>query len=114
VSSVFGRTGTVTAASGDYTVAQITGAASLASPVFTGTPTVPGYVTSSTTVNGHALSANVTVAASDITTGTLPHAQLPALVSGDIPNNAAVPEPLLSHLVPLCRVTFQPQPLLMV
>ncbi len=43
----------------------------------------------STTVNGHALSANVTVSASDLTTGTLPHAQLPTLVSGDIPNNAA-------------------------
>ncbi len=60
-----------------------------ASPVFTGSPTVPGYVPSSTAVNGHALSANVTVSASDLTTGTLPHAQLPALVSGDIPNNAA-------------------------
>ncbi|HLX83808.1 MAG TPA: hypothetical protein VKR59_07910 [Terriglobales bacterium] len=42
-----------------------------------------------TTVNGHALSANVIVSASDITTGTLPHAQLPTLLSGDIPNNAA-------------------------
>ena len=60
-----------------------------ASPVFTGSPTVPGYVTSSTTVNGHALSSNVTVSASDLTTGILPHGQLPALVSGDIPNNAA-------------------------
>jgi hypothetical protein len=60
-----------------------------ASPVFTGSPTVPGYVPTSTTVNGHGLSANVTVSASDITTGTLPHAQLPALVSGDIPNNTA-------------------------
>jgi hypothetical protein len=29
------------------------------------------------------------VSASDLTTGTLPHGQLPALVSGDIPNNAA-------------------------
>lgn len=37
VSSVFGRTGAVVAASGDYTVAQITGAAPLASPTFTGT-----------------------------------------------------------------------------
>jgi hypothetical protein len=72
VASVFGRTGTVTAQSGDYTAAQVTGA-----------------VANTTTVNGHALSANVTVSASDITTGTLPHAQLPALVSGDIPNNAA-------------------------
>jgi uncharacterized protein (TIGR02217 family) len=50
-----------------------------------------GYtpVANTITVNGHALSANVTVSASDITTGTLPHAQLPALVSGDIPANAA-------------------------
>jgi hypothetical protein len=60
-----------------------------ASPVFTGAPTVPGYVPNSTTVNGHGLSTNVTVSASDLTTGTLPHAQLPTLVSGDIPNNAA-------------------------
>jgi hypothetical protein len=47
------------------------------------------FVPPSTTVNGHALSSNVTVSASDITTGTLPHAQLPTLLSGDIPNNAA-------------------------
>ena len=48
-----------------------------------------GYVSTATTVNGHALSSNVTVSASDLTTGTLPHAQLPSLVSGDIPANAA-------------------------
>ncbi len=60
-----------------------------ASPVFTGSPIVPGYVPTGTSVNGHALSSNVTVAASDLTTGTLPHAQLPALASGDIPNNAS-------------------------
>lgn len=46
-------------------------------------------VPQTTTVNGYSLSGNVVVSASDITTGTLPHAQLPALVSGDIPNNAA-------------------------
>src|SRR5579864_3689975 len=46
-------------------------------------------VPNTVTVNGHALSSNVTVSASDITAGTLPHAQLPALVSGDIPGNAA-------------------------
>jgi len=63
--------------------------APLASPSFTGTPTVPGYVPTSTMVNGHALASNVTVSASDVTTGTLPHAQLPGLVSGDIPANAA-------------------------
>lgn len=50
-----------------------------------------GYtpVANTTTVNAHALSANVVISASDLTTGTLPHAQLPSLVSGDIPNNAA-------------------------
>ena len=41
VSSVFGRTGSVVAASGDYTVSQVTGAAPLASPSLTGTPTAP-------------------------------------------------------------------------
>ena len=41
VSSVFGRTGAVTATSGDYAVAQVTGAAPLASPGLTGTPTAP-------------------------------------------------------------------------
>ena len=44
-------------------------------------------------VNGGAPSAVLTAAtglnASNINTGTLPHAQLPALVSADIPNNAA-------------------------
>ena len=48
-----------------------------------------GKASTSTTINGHALSSNVTISASDITTGTLPHAQLPSLISGDIPNNAA-------------------------
>ena len=48
-----------------------------------------GKVATSVTVNGHALTSNVVVSASDLTTGTLPHAQLPTLVSGDIPNNAA-------------------------
>lgn len=41
VGSVFGRTGAVTATSGDYSVSQVTGAAPLASPAFTGTPTAP-------------------------------------------------------------------------
>jgi hypothetical protein len=41
VSSVFGRTGVVAALSGDYSVAQVTGAAPLASPTFTGTVTEP-------------------------------------------------------------------------
>ncbi len=41
VSSVFGRTGAVVATSGDYTVAEVTGAAPLASPALTGVPTAP-------------------------------------------------------------------------
>jgi len=41
VTSVFGRSGAVTATSGDYSVAQVTGAAPLASPALTGTPTAP-------------------------------------------------------------------------
>ena len=42
VSSVFTRTGAVVAVSGDYTVGQVTGAAPLASPTFTGTATFSG------------------------------------------------------------------------
>lgn len=41
VTSVFGRTGAVVATSGDYAVGQVTGAAPLASPALTGTPTAP-------------------------------------------------------------------------
>jgi hypothetical protein len=41
VTSVFSRTGAVTAQSGDYSVAQVTGAAPLASPALTGAPTAP-------------------------------------------------------------------------
>jgi hypothetical protein len=41
VNSVFTRTGAVVAATGDYTVAQVTGAAPLVSPTFTGSPSAP-------------------------------------------------------------------------
>ena len=54
VPSVFGRTGSVTAASGDYSCSQVTGC----------TP-------NTTTVNGHALSGNVTVSAGDLSAGAL-------------------------------------------
>ncbi len=50
---------------------QAQGYAALASPTFTGTPTVPGYVPTSTTVNGHALSSSVTVAPADLAAGAL-------------------------------------------
>src|SRR5258708_1734948 len=76
--TVFGRSGAVVAASGDYTVSQITGAAPLGSPTFTGTPVVPGDTTTSTTVQRHPLSSNVTRSSSDPTTGTLSTGQMPA------------------------------------
>src|SRR5215831_1284426 len=41
VTTVFGRSGAITAQAGDYTVAQVTGAAPLASPVLTGDPQAP-------------------------------------------------------------------------
>ncbi|MBI4086285.1 MAG: tail fiber domain-containing protein [Candidatus Liptonbacteria bacterium] len=41
VTSVFARTGAVIATTGDYAVAQVTGAAPLASPTFTGIPAAP-------------------------------------------------------------------------
>lgn len=41
VISIFGRTGVVVAQTGDYTVSQVTGAAPLASPNLTGSPTAP-------------------------------------------------------------------------
>ena len=48
VSSFNSRTGAVAPTSGDYTVSQVTGAAPLASPTFTGTVTLPA----ATAVNG--------------------------------------------------------------
>jgi hypothetical protein len=54
VSSAFGRTGAVVAASGDYAVAQVTGAAPLASPTFTGTVTEPDGTTNTSSGYGFA------------------------------------------------------------
>jgi hypothetical protein len=49
VTTVFGRTGAVVATAGDYTAAQVTGAAPLASPALTGTPTAPTAAVSTNT-----------------------------------------------------------------
>lgn len=49
VTSVFGRTSAVAAEPGDYSVSQVTGAAPLASPVFTGTPEAPTAPTGTST-----------------------------------------------------------------
>lgn len=60
VLSVFARSGAVVATSGDYSVAQVTGAAPLASPTFTGTPAAP---TASPGVNTTQLATTAFVAA---------------------------------------------------
>jgi hypothetical protein len=44
-------------------------------------PSDTSRVATATTINGHALSSNVTISASDITTGTLPAAQLPSTIN---------------------------------
>lgn len=79
VISVAGRTGVVTLAQTD----------------------VSGTVASTTTVNGHALSSNVVVSASDLTTGTLPAAQLPnptASTLGGVQSIAAVSNNFLTSI----------------
>lgn len=73
ITSVFGRTGTVVATSGDYTVSQVTGAAPLASPALTGTPTVP---TPSTSDNSTNIATTAFVKAQGYATGS-------SLVSGN-------------------------------
>lgn len=55
VTSVFGRTGAVVAATNDYTVAQVNGAAPLASPTFTGTVIEPLLA------GGNAVSSTLTI-----------------------------------------------------
>ena len=70
VTSVFGRTGSVTAASGDYSVAQVTGAAADSAVVhLAGTETVTGAKTFSSNVT---LSGNLNVAGNINQTGTGP------------------------------------------
>jgi hypothetical protein len=123
VTSVFGRTGAVTAQSGDYTAAQVglgnvsnnaqtlaavvPNTAPAAGQVLVGNAGGTAYAPQSLSgdcslsgmgaiscsgTNGMAFATSATTNttnASNITSGTLPHGRLPALVSGDIPNNAA-------------------------
>lgn len=78
----------------DLTTSQIAGITSAVPAVSGGNPVATSQsltnglsskVDTSRTVQGYALTANVTISASDLTTGTLPHAQLPTLLSTDIP-----------------------------
>jgi hypothetical protein len=80
VSSVFGRTGVVTAGSGDYSVAQVTGAAPLASPAFTGSPTAP------TQVNGDNSTNIATTAYVAANAGGAPSGAAGGSLSGSYPN----------------------------
>lgn len=77
VSSVFTRTGAVVATTGDYTVAEVTGAAPLASPTFTGEVIVPATVNSTDAaqkayVDGVAAGLAIKPSVQEATAGALP------------------------------------------
>jgi hypothetical protein len=100
VSSVFGRTGAVVAGSGDYQVSQVTGAASLASPTFTGTVTEPDGTTNTSSgyTFGHALtlpsgSVATTQAAGDNSTKVATDAFAHAVVPPDSGSTVWIPVP---------------------
>jgi len=78
-SSIATTTQAIALASGTTaaTQAQGDGSMKLATTAYVDTG-LGGKVGAGTTVNGHTLGSNVTVSASDLTTGTLPDAQLPA------------------------------------
>ena len=62
-------TGNISITSSDLNLGNVTNeskATMFANSVLTGTPTVPGYVPTSTTVNGHALSGNINVTTTDL------------------------------------------------
>ena len=66
--------GNVTVTATDVGLGNVTNeskATMFTNPLFTGTPTVPGYVPTSTTVNGHALTGNISVAAADVSLGNV-------------------------------------------
>jgi len=69
VSTVFGRAGTIAAQAGDYSVGQVTGAAALASPALTGTPTAP---TQATGDNSTKIATTAWVQAQGYGSGSLP------------------------------------------
>ena len=110
LTSVFGRTGEIVATTGDYDVAQVTGAAPLASPAFTGTPTAltPATADNSTAVattayvkaQGYASDAAVVhQAGTETITGTktfsvvptLPNQSVNTVLAGPSSGGAAAP-----------------------
>ena len=89
--SVFGRTGAVTAQSGDYAVGQVTGAAPLASPGLTGTPTAPTAAASTNTTQVATTAFAHGVVPPDTTSSvwiTVPHASTAGTVFSSSTNKA--------------------------
>ena len=98
VSSVFGRVGAVIAANGDYTVSQVTGAAPLASPTFTGTTTTSIFTnTSSMTTPSIAINGGTAITAQSGTGGTLAMTASPTLTGTAIVNNITINGVLNDH-----------------
>jgi len=90
--SVFGRVGAITAQSGDYSVGQVTGAAALASPALTGTPTAPtaSASTSTTQIATTAFAHGVVPPDSSASVWiTVPHASSAGTVFSSSANKAA-------------------------
>ena len=85
VASVFTRTGSVVASSGDYTVAQVTGAAPLASPAFTGTVTLPVGLTGIVKASSGVVST--ATAGTDYLTPSGSGASLTGITGGQITGN---------------------------
>lgn len=91
VLSVFGRTGTVVSQTGDYTVAQITGAAPLLSPALTGTPTAP---TALTTDNSTTIATTAYVKAQGAGFGTVTNfsaANIVSIATASVTNPTTTP-----------------------
>jgi hypothetical protein len=83
VTSVFTRTGDVVANSGDYSVGEVTGAAPLASPALTGTPTAP-TASAGTNTTQVATTANVVASIPANTTAFTAAQTAPAFYSQSI------------------------------
>ena len=90
VDTVFGRSGAVTAQTGDYAVTQVTGAAPLNSPAFTGSPTAPTPIPSDNSAD-IATTAYVTLAVQAVQAGLQVHQSVNEATAGALPANTYDP-----------------------